>query len=123
MTKNEGSTMIFTLPYPPSANRYWRNFRGRMVVSSEARQYKNAVRLLAKSKGFSKPYECSVSVSMEVFRPRRIGDLDNTIKVTLDALQGIAYVDDSQVTAIHAHRNDDKENPRVVVTVKEKGNE
>jgi hypothetical protein len=27
--------LIFTLPYPPSANRYWRNVKGRMVVSVE----------------------------------------------------------------------------------------
>lgn len=25
------------LPYPPSANRYWRVWRGRMLVSSAAR--------------------------------------------------------------------------------------
>ena len=31
----------------------------------------------------------------------------------LDALNGIVYLDDSQVVEIHAFREDDKENPRV----------
>jgi hypothetical protein len=31
--------------WSPSANRYWRNFRGRMVVSAEARAYKSKRRL------------------------------------------------------------------------------
>jgi len=34
------------LAYPPSANRLWRNRRGRMVVSSEAQAWKRAAALM-----------------------------------------------------------------------------
>jgi crossover junction endodeoxyribonuclease RusA len=106
--------MTVVLPYPPSANRYWRNWRGRMVVSKEARDFKAQVKALAAG---TKPLEGDVCVYLDIFRPQKSGDLDNFIKVTLDALKGIAFEDDRQVVYIEASRWDDKKNPRVVATV------
>ena len=100
------------LDYPPSANRYWRVFRGMVVKSKEAREYQKSVALRFAGR---KPMRGNVIVSLNVFRPRKSGDLDNTVKVLLDALKKIAYVDDSQVVELHVWRNDDKFNPRVVV--------
>ena len=48
---------------------------------------------------------------------RRRGDLDNILKATLDALNGIAYRDDDQVQQITAVRYDDKRAPRIEVSV------
>jgi Holliday junction resolvase RusA-like endonuclease len=59
-----------------------------------------------------------VSVSLRVFRPRKIGDLDNLLKVLLDSLKGYAFEDDKQVVEIQAVRFDDKENPRVEVGIR-----
>jgi nitric oxide reductase large subunit len=42
-----------------------------------------------------------------VFRPRASGDLDNRIKVLVDALQGIAYANDSQVKHIDLWMHDE----------------
>jgi hypothetical protein len=39
------------------------------------------------------------------------------IKVLVDALQGIAYSNDSQVSELHAYLHDDKARPRVEVNV------
>jgi Holliday junction resolvase RusA-like endonuclease len=58
-----------------------------------------------------------VAVTLRVYRPRKSGDLDGRIKIVLDALQGVAYRDDSQVVALHAYRFDDKARPRVEVEV------
>jgi Holliday junction resolvase RusA-like endonuclease len=54
-----------------------------------------------------------LGVKLYVYRPRRRGDLDNTLKVILDALNGIAWVDDGQIEMLHVERFDDKTNPRV----------
>jgi Holliday junction resolvase RusA-like endonuclease len=54
---------------------------------------------------------------MNFYRPQRRGDLDNRIKVLADALQGILYSDDKQVSELHAYLHDDKQNPRVEVEV------
>jgi crossover junction endodeoxyribonuclease RusA len=95
--------------YPVSANRYWRNFNGRMVVSAEASQYKQHVALLWASQ--SQPFHVGpVEVSIllhpklttkgEASRTRI--DLDNCIKVAIDALNGVAFADDKQVRKLVA---------------------
>lgn len=104
------------LPYPPSVNHYWRVVRGRPILSAEARAYKVGVLLRARTQGMT-PLDGPVCVSVTVYRPRRIGDLDNVLKGLLDALRGVAYADDKQVVEIHARRLDDAANPRVEVTV------
>jgi crossover junction endodeoxyribonuclease RusA len=112
--------MNIVLPYPPSANRYWRSFRGRVVKSQEARDYQQTVICLADvgaSNGFPTLLTGAVGLQLNFYRPQRRGDLDNRIKVLVDALQGIAYVDDSQVTELHAYLHDDNQIPRVEVNV------
>lgn len=108
--------MQITLPMPPSANAYYRSVRGRVVKSEEARAYQLEAGWTAKIEGFQ-PVTGDITVSLDVYRPRKSGDLDNCLKVLLDSLNGIAWFDDGQITAIHARRFDDKENPRVEVTV------
>lgn len=110
---------VFTLPYPISANRYWRNVNGRTLLSAEARQYKHDAFLYARRDDVTEPAEGPLSVTLVFYRPRKSGDLDNRIKVTLDALNGVAWKDDDQVVEIHAYRRDDKHDPRVTVSVHE----
>lgn len=105
-----------TLPYPPSANVYWRIWKNRVIVSREARAYKEGVRVRCKLMR-AKPMTGAVALTLYVYRPRRAGDLGNRLKVLEDALQGFAYEDDDQVVEVHMYRGDDKENPRVEVTV------
>lgn len=109
--------MKLTLPVPPSANDYWRAFRGRVVVSDVARRYKQGVKGRSLTTGRPEPLAGPVVVSLVVYRAAKRGDLDNFQKVLLDALKGVAFVDDSQVVEIHARREDDKANPRVEVCV------
>lgn len=109
--------MVVNLPYPPSTNRYWRSFRGRMVRSKVAVDYKNEVQLIAMDAGMTLNTG-SVFVTMTLcpalpkdwakrankdpnwaLGVRRI-DLDNAQKVALDALQGIAYENDRQITKL-----------------------
>lgn len=107
-----------TLPLPPSANRYWRSANGHVYVSEEAKAYKTEVQYA----WFEEP-KCffieHVSVTLRIFQARKSGDLDNRVKVLLDALRGLVYQDDSQVVELHAFRGDDKANPRVEVEIRE----
>jgi len=108
--------MTFELPLPPSANRYFRMFRGRMVTSSEAKNYRAAVAALMHAHHVE-PLTGPVCVSISVYRARKAGDLDNRIKIVLDAMQGIFYVDDKQIRELHCYLADDKHNPRCIVDV------
>lgn len=108
-----------TLPFPPSANRYWRTTRdGRTYVSAEAKQFKTHVALLCSR---CRPLEGDVRLTLAFFRPAKRGDLSNRIKILEDALIGFAYADDKQVAHIDAERFEDKANPRVEVMVEPYG--
>ena len=115
--RDEQAVYFLELPLPVSANRYWRNYRGRTVVSAEAKNYKKIVRLQAQHRGI-RPFAGPVAVYLRVYRARKSGDLDNSIKVLLDALCGVAYADDKQIVELHSWRHDDPENPRVEVEVR-----
>lgn len=100
---------LVMLPYPISANRYWRNFRGRMVVSSEAKAYKKQVAWAFSAFGLE-PAKGDVSLSIKLHpkltkkgvASRTICDLDNVLKVVFDALQGVLYLNDKQVKKLTA---------------------
>ena len=115
--------MRLELPYPPSSNKYWRRSGVHMHKSNEARAYQAQVALIAKTQlpPGTKPREGEVWLEVHVRRPAKRGDLDNSLKVLLDALKGIAFVDDSQVVELHAYRMDDREAPGVTVRVFEAG--
>lgn len=86
------------LPYPPSVNHYLRIFRGRMVLSKEARIYRQLVRQCVRSAGMQVAMG-PLAVRLDLSPPdRRRRDCDNAQKPVLDALQQAgAFVDDSQI--------------------------
>jgi len=66
--------------------------------SQKARAYKERVKGIARRIFKSKPTQKQVDVIIDYFHmtPRRM-DMDNVSKCVMDALNGIAYVDDVQV--------------------------
>lgn len=120
---------VYELPYPPSANAYWRsktvfNKKTKRFIplihrSHEADDYRGMVDTLGKINGWTANPSYPVAIWIDVYRPKKIGDLDNTMKVMFDALKGRAFVDDDQIVEVTARRHDDKEHPRAVVRVAE----
>lgn len=130
-----------TFPAPVSANVYWRTRVVKGVamtyVSKEAQQFKAAVASVLLAAGVSKPMAGRVAVEVWMYphrpqdwakRQRKLGagwddsvraiDLDNAIKVTLDAMKGLAFEDDVWVRRIAAQRMEpDERGARVVVRV------
>ena len=112
--------MKITLDYPPSSNCLYATVRGRRVLSKEGRLYKAKAAQMAINAGCT-PLSGFVVFCIDVFRPIKSGDLDNRIKIVQDSLKGVAWDDDKQVVEIHARRFDDKENPRVEVSISAAG--
>lgn len=110
------SMEALVLPYPPSTNNLYATVRGRRVLTREGRQYKAKATLLALAHGL-RPLDGEVSVTLSLYRPRRAGDIDNSLKSVFDSLKGVAWHDDSQVKRIEAERFEDKHNPRVEIVV------
>jgi len=107
-----------TLPYPPTLNNMFIT-RGRFrVLSPKARAYKEEVIKLAQIARI-KPIDGNVSVAMDIYRPRKVGDIDNLTKCAFDSLKGLAWHDDKQVVELHLFRFDDKDNPRLELRIYE----
>lgn len=132
--------ITLTLPYPISANRYWRSFtagrRAIVTVSKEAEAYKEQVNLLCWQAGIREPIPGRVAITVQLYPQRPLDwakrarkdpagwddtvqclDLDNANKVLLDSLKGVAIEDDKWVRRITAERMEPDGQARVVVTI------
>lgn len=113
------------LPYPVSANRYWRavrlgDKRMAMVPTKEAKAYKQEVGWLAKKGGIGGPVRYNVALAFRLVPANGICmDLDNALKVTIDALKDVAYFDDKQVRKITAERCEPDGHARLEVVIEQ----
>ncbi len=111
--------MRLVLPFPPSANRYWRYNRGRIHRSKEADVFADTCHWLIRKAKQTEPLEGPVSLVATVYFPNKRGDLDNRVKQTQDVLEGMAYGDDRQVEHLEFTRAIDKANPRIEIELGE----
>lgn len=103
------------VPYPPTINAAWKPWQSRLVKTTKAKQFARGVALFAAKSGV-KPIDGPLYVAVELYRPRRAGDIDGPIKCLLDSLNGVAWKDDSQIIRLLVQRFDDKHNPRAEVS-------
>ena len=144
--RNEAHAVRLVLPYPISSNAYWSHRvvtpKGRRAmalthVTHEAKAYQRDVQMLAKQAGIRSPIAGRVALIVRLFpaRPQdwarraakdpdgwddsvRSIDLDNALKVLLDALKDVAFNDDSWVRRIDAERCEpDERGARVEVEI------
>lgn len=112
--------LMIQLPVPPSANRYWRTYRNRAVVSDEAKAYKADVLWHVRESGvYAPPFPAGdVCVSIQWYRGRKSGDVDNRAKCLLDSLNGLIWTDDAQIARLTIERFDTQPKaPCMMVTV------
>ena len=94
------------LPYPPSANHVWRSYSGRVVLSAEAKRFRENVYWLLRA-AHARPIAEQCACRLNVHPPdRRERDIDNLQKPTLDALQhgGVFLRSDGQVDVLITQR-------------------
>lgn len=109
--------MKLTLPLPPSLNNAYRNLKGKgRVLTRESREYKQRCAMLATGQG-ARVLDGDVVIAGTIYLPSRRRDLSNCIKLLEDALKGVCYHDDRQVSRLDLRRRYDKGNPRVEITV------
>ena len=119
--------MIIKLPWPPSANRYWRHpstgkLAGRHLISEEGRAYRKAVaQAVMLDKYQAVRMDGYLSVEIDCYPPdRRKRDLDNLLKGILDAMQKAGcYKDDNQFWSILIRRFPIVAGGKVVVRISE----
>ena len=111
-----------TAPLPPSLNNaYPSNKSGRRFLSKEGSVYKQILALrvkqAAREQGFSVPEGARLSFTLRLYFPdRRRTDIDNRVKLPLDAVCAALSVDDSTVDSIQVTRGAvDKVAPRCTI--------
>lgn len=132
--------ITLVLPYPLSANRYWRPVKlGKhisIVPTKEAKQFRADIAALCHDQGIRAPLAGRVHVDVKLYprrpldwqaRQRKLGagwddgvmciDIDNANKVLLDALKDVAIEDDKWVRRLTAERMEPDGEARVVVTI------
>jgi len=114
----------FVVPGPVVPWQRAASVGARRFTPAKQRQYQQLVRmhaLAARPRGPWLPSKhARYRVDVEAFLPdERRRDLDNIAKTLLDALNGVLYLDDSQVTVLMVATHVDRERPRVEVRVVE----
>lgn len=111
--------VTITTPYVSTNALYTINrYNGKRVLTKKARVHKEAIAWEAKEQiGSRKPMAGVLVVEVHWYMPdQRRRDLDN-IKMVLDALTGVLWVDDSNIWQLRMFKYVDKENPRFEITI------
>ncbi len=97
---------IIKLPYPPSMNTYWRNFRGNTVLSKAGREFKHAVWACVLEQKIPKFGDKRLEVTLWLYpRSKVVTDLDNRLKAVLDGLEEAGvYDNDGQIDILMIQR-------------------
>jgi crossover junction endodeoxyribonuclease RusA len=132
--------ITLTLPYPLSANRYWRPVKLgahiSIVPTKEAKAFRADIAARCRDQGVRTPLAGRVHVDVKLYPPRpqdwqrrmrvdgaawddtvRCIDIDNANKVLLDALKDVAIEDDRWVRRLTSERMEPDGEARVVVTI------
>lgn len=92
----------FSLPYPPSNNRYYRHSRGFHYISKVGEEYREQVRDIIELLNLNINLPCRLAIAIYAAPPdNRIRDLDNIPKCLFDSLTYAGFWrDDGQIDSI-----------------------
>lgn len=95
------------IPFPPSANSYFRGGNGRRgyFIPKEVKAFRDAVAIIVAAERI-KPLAGRLSLEIRLFGPnRRKFDIDNRIKAVNDALQHAGcFADDEAIDKLSVER-------------------
>lgn len=106
-----------TLPYPPSVNHMYTHTARGVFMSEAGKAFKLEARCCVSHHEWRFLLGTPLAVTMHIYRPRKAGDIDNRVKLILDSMNDVLWVDDSQICELHVYRHDDKQNPRIELEV------
>ena len=109
--------MRIEIPWPPSVNTYWRNVKGKTLLSAKGRAYQKTISDMAWL--WPKYSKERLHVEVTAYPPdRRRRDLDNLPKAIFDSLEKAGvYADDEQIDFFSIERGEIKKPGLVVVRI------
>ncbi len=109
------------MPWPPSANTYWRRNGHRYFIAPKGIAYRQQVAILGRDWRNKFDKDKRLCVTVEAYPPdKRRRDVDNIFKSLLDSLMWAkVYVDDSQIDRLLVERKIVSPPGRVIVSIEE----
>jgi crossover junction endodeoxyribonuclease RusA len=104
----------FYLPSPIALNTYY-GHTGRVYLSERGKRFRDEVAWLARTQGAA-VLEGELAVTVRVWNTKQ--DVDAGLKATLDALNGVAWLDDRQIKRLCVELLKDKGGRRMEVEVR-----
>lgn len=112
--------MIVLTGNPISTQNAYGHTGRRRYMKTEAKNQKEQYQWEAKSQWKGKPLEGDLIAEIKLyFKDKRRRDWDNWHKISMDALEGIAYKDDSQIKKAVVEKFLDKEQPRIEIKLEQ----
>lgn len=120
--------IIFNFPIDPVAKGRPRFGRGRTYTPKKTKDFENTIKEMARKQYRNGPMSGALSMHVVFYikKPKssklryptgkRPGDLDNMAKALGDALNSIAYIDDSQIIDLSCHKRY-SDQARIIVTI------
>lgn len=104
-------TRILTMPWPPSVNRIWRAFGGRIILSKPAREYVKAAANTMPKGRVAPPLTGRLLVWLTLHPPaslrNKVLDIANREKILCDVLtKQRVWLDDSQIDCMVIQRGE-----------------
>lgn len=106
------------LPWPPSANHYYRRSATGVYISKQGKAYRKAIRNLVRELGVE-TVRGRCSMSLDAFPPdHRKRDIDNIQKPLLDSLEKAGvFKDDNQIEDLQTTRHRPVDGGMVICTI------
>jgi crossover junction endodeoxyribonuclease RusA len=101
------SSIILTLPLPPTINNgYWKFHGHRRFLTTEAKNFKAEVDFAVRQANIMPLGKSRISLTVTLyFKDKRVNDLSNRIKALEDALvQSGLFDDDGQIDELYLRR-------------------
>lgn len=103
---------------PQSTNHLYKPTARGIYLTQDGKDLKDDYIYQALSQWTRPPLEGPLEVTVKLcFSDKRRRDWDNWHKLSMDALSGIAYEDDSQIEVAHVFKVIDRERPRIEITL------
>ncbi len=109
--------MKITLPLPPTDNMLYGQ-RGKIkFMYAEGKKWKEDAQILVKYQYKGELQKGDINIPSIVFYLKHWRDIQGSLKLIFDVMEGIVYENDKQIRSFYVVRRIDKLEPRVEITL------
>lgn len=115
---SKSGVISFTLPFAPSSNHYWGQFRNRRFIKKQGLQFREETDRILKG---APKLVGKMKIEIAVYVPdNRKRDIDNLLKATLDAIEHAElYSNDNLIDDIRIYRAGKVEGGKLEIKLQE----